>query len=121
MSQPENMHGQLQWYLDGYVESDLNKELEGLASGTAGDVTGHQPKGRTMARQIYDPDQIEPEHRVVVLDDIQDIHAGDPLDGVPFELWWMGFLKKVLEHDGVAVPYPNLAGFSGEAFSIHYE
>lgn len=40
MTPQENMHGQLQWYLDCYVESDLEKELDLLASGTAGDITG---------------------------------------------------------------------------------
>lgn len=74
-----------------------------------------------MCAQIYDADQMEPEHRLVVLDDVKTIHAGEPLDGVPFDCWWIGFLKLALAHDGVAVDYPYLVGLSGRAFWLHYE
>lgn len=74
-----------------------------------------------MSAQIYDEDQMEPEHRVVVLDDIESIHAGDPLDGVPFDCWWIGLAKLLFQHGGADVPYPHLVGLSGEAFQIHYE
>jgi len=74
-----------------------------------------------MAAQMYDEEQMDSEHRVVAVEGIEAVHAGEDLDGLPFDCWWIGFLKLILKHHGVDVPYPYLLGLSGEAFSIHYE